>query len=201
MALLSNSSSFVRYSVSGEMPENFWDFAAERIRAFAFRDIDDNFEEKSIGWVSVRNMFDSAFAYASYMAGDYIVLALRIDERKIASAVLKKFCMKEEERVKKEKELPRLSRGHRQEIKESVKLMLLKKALPTPSVYDLCWNLSDSTLYFFSTNKKAQEILENFFKETFNLTLTLQIPFLTAEHLVAEENQGALHELNADILI
>lgn len=201
MALLSNASSFVRYSVSGEMPENFWDFAAERIRSFAFRDIDDSFEEKSIGWVSVRNMFDSAFAYASYMAGDYIVLALRIDERKIASVVLKKFCMKEEERVKKEKELPRLSRGHRQEIKESVKLMLLKKALPTPSVYDLCWNLSDSTLYFFSTNKKAQEILENFFKETFNLTLTLQIPFLTAEHLVAEENQGALQELNADILI
>ena len=201
MALLSNSNSFVRYSVSGEMPDNFWDFAAERIRSFAFRDIDDNFEEKSIGWVSVRNMFDSAFEYASYAVGDYIVLALRIDERRISSAVLKKFSLKEEERVKKEKELPRLSRGHRQEIKEGVRLMLLKKALPTPSVYDLCWNLSDSTLYFFSTNKKAQEILENFFKETFDLTLTLQIPYLTAQHLLDAESQEALPDLNADILI
>ena len=201
MSLLSNASSFVRYSVSGDMPENFWDYAAERIRSFAFRDIDDNFEEKSIGWVSVHNMFDSSFSYSSYAAGDFIVLALRIDERKVSAAVLKKFCMKEEERVKKEKELPRLSRGHRQEIKESVKLMLLKKALPSPSVYDLCWNLSDSTLYFFSTNKKAQEILENFFKETFNLTLTLQIPFLIADHLVDEEGRSALQELNAEILI
>ncbi len=201
MALLSNTSSFVRYSVSGEMPENFWDYAAERIRSFAFRDIDDNFEEKSIGWVSIHNMFDSSFAYASYTAGDYIALTLRIDERKISASVLKKFCMKEEERVKKEKELPRLSRGHRQEIKESVKLMLLKKALPAPSVYDLCWNLSDSTLYFFSTNKKAQEILENFFKETFNLTLTLQIPYLIAEHLVDEEDGSALQDLSADIFI
>ena len=201
MALLSNASSFVRYSVSGEMPENFWEYAAERIRSFAFRDIDDSFEEKSIGWVSVHNMFDSSFTYASYAAGDYIVLALRIDERKVSAAVLKKFCLKEEERIKKEKELPRLSRGHRQEIKESVKLMLLKKALPTPSVYDLFWNLSDSTLYFFSTNKKAQEILETFFKETFNLTLTLQIPYLNAEHLVDEEGRSALKELGADIFI
>lgn len=201
MALLSNSCSFVRYAVSGDMQENFWDYAAERIRSFAFRDIDDNFEEKSIGWVSVNNMFDSAFEYASYAAGDYIVLALRIDERKVSSAVLKKFCMKEEERVKKEKELPRLSRGHRQEIKESVRLTLLKKALPAPAVYDLCWNLADSSLYFFSTNKKAQEILENFFKETFNLSLTLQIPFLTAEHLLDAEGQGVLHDLNADIFI
>ncbi|MEJ2689614.1 MAG: recombination-associated protein RdgC [Deltaproteobacteria bacterium] len=183
------------------MPENFWEYAAERIRSFAFRDIDDSFEEKSIGWVSVHNMFDSSFTYASYAAGDYIVLALRIDERKVSAAVLKKFCLKEEERIKKEKELPRLSRGHRQEIKESVKLMLLKKALPTPSVYDLFWNLSDSTLYFFSTNKKAQEILENFFKETFNLTLTLQIPYLNAEHLVDEEGRSALKELGADIFI
>jgi len=201
MGLLSNSSSFVRYAVTGELPERFLDFVAERIRSFSFRDIDDSFEEKSIGWVSVHNMFDSDFAYASYAAGDYIVLSLRIDERRVSPAVLKKFAMKEEERVKKEKQVPRLNRAHRQEIKENVRLMLLKKAVPVPAVYDLCWNLADSTLLFFSTNKKAQEILENFFKDTFGLTLTLQIPYLTAEHLVSEEEQGALGELHADIFI
>ena len=201
MGLLSNSSSFVRYSVSGEFPDQFWDFAAERIRRFSFRDIDDNFEEKSIGWVSVHNMFDSLFEYASYAAGDYIVLSLRIDERRVSPAVLKKFAMKEEAKIKKEKQLPRLNRAHSQEIRENVKLMLLKKALPVPAVYDLCWNLADSTLLFFSTNKKAQEILENFFKESFGLTLTLQIPYLIAEHLVQESEQRALGSLHADIFI
>ena len=92
MGLLSSSANFVRYSVHGELPANFWDFAAERIAAFSFRDIDDNFEERSIGWVAVNNMFDSEFAYASYAAGDYIVLSLRIDERKVSPAVLKKFA-------------------------------------------------------------------------------------------------------------
>jgi DNA recombination-dependent growth factor C len=201
MGLLSNSSSFVRYAVNGDLPPNFWDVAAERIRQFSFRDIDDNFEEKSIGWVSVHNMFDSTFAYTSYAAGDYLVLSLRIDERRVSPAVLKKFSLKEEEKIKKEKELPRLSRTHRQEIKENMRLMLLKKAVPVPAVYDLCWNLSDATLLFFSTNKKAQEMLENFFKETFGLTLTLQIPYLTAEHLMDEKDRDSLDSLSANIFI
>ena len=137
MGLLSRTASFVRYSVEGELPENFWDFAAERIAKFSFRDIDDTFDEYSIGWVAVDNMFDSGFAHASYAVGDQIVLAMRIDERKVSSSLLKKFSLKEEERVKKEHRAPRLSRGHRQQIREDIRLQLIKKALPVPSVYEL----------------------------------------------------------------
>ena len=84
MGLLSRTSTFVRYSVEGQLPDNFWDFAAERIVQFSFRDIDDTFDEYSIGWVAVDNMFDSTFAHASYAVGDQIVLSLRIDERKVS---------------------------------------------------------------------------------------------------------------------
>ena len=41
MGFLNGSASFVRFSVEGELPENFWDFVAERIMAFSFKDIDD----------------------------------------------------------------------------------------------------------------------------------------------------------------
>ena len=116
MGLLPNSASFVRFTVEGEPPDDFWNFAAEKIRQYSFRDIDDNYEERSIGWVSPLNMFDSEFAYTSYAAGDYVVLSLRIDERKVSPAALKKFTLKEEERIKREKQIPRLSRDHRQEI-------------------------------------------------------------------------------------
>lgn len=201
MGLLSSSASFVRYTVSGQAPENFWDFAADRIRLFSFKDIDDSFEEQSIGWVSVHSIFDSEFAYASYAAGDYIVLSLRIDERKVSAAALKKFAMKEEERIKKEKQVPRLSRGHRQEIKENMRLLLLKKAVPIPSVYDLAWNLADNTVLFFSTNLKAQELLEHFFKETFGLQITLQIPYLTAQHLLPTEKEDELAAIGPEIFI
>lgn len=201
MGLLSNSTSFVRYSVEGEPAPNFREFAAERINAFAFRDIDDSYEERSIGWVSVLNMFDTEFAYASFAAGDHIVLTMRIDERKVAPKVLKKFCLKEEERIKKERQIPKLNKSQKLEIKENIQLMLLKKAVPTPATYDLCWNLSDATLLFFSTSQKAQELLEDFFKKTFDLNLVLQIPYLTAEHLLDDQELHKLSEITPDILV
>jgi len=201
MGLLSGSASFVRYKVVGELPGNFWDFAGEQVALHAFRDIDDNYEERSVGWVSVVNMFDSSFQYASYGVGDYIVLTLRIDERKVAPRVLKKFCLKEEERVKKERQIPKLSRAQKLDIKENVRLMLLKKAVPGPVTYDLCWNLANSTLLFFSTSEKAQTELEDFFKETFGLSLMLQIPYLTAEHLVGEGEHEVLSNITPAIFV
>lgn len=201
MSLMSGAVNFVRYTVEGTLPENFWEFAAERIARHSFRDIDDTFDERSIGWVSVWDMFDSQFAYASYAVSDYIVLAMRIDERKVSPALLKKFCAKEEERIKKERQLPKLNRRQRNEIKENIQLMLLKKSLPTAAVYELCWNLADSTLLFGSTNKKAQEVLEEFFRESFDMHLVLQVPYMTAENLLPPERRKALSDIRPAIFI
>lgn len=201
MGLLSRTATFVRYSVEGELPGNFWDFAAERIAQCSFQDIDDTFDEYSIGWVSVDNMFDSSFSHASYAVGDYIVLSLRIDERKVSKSLLNKYALKEEERIKREKQLPRLSRNQMVQIKEDVRLQLVRRSLPVPAVYDLCWNLADNTVLFFSTNSKAQSVLEDFFKECFGLTITLQVPFLTAAHLLDMADQEKLQDLQPEILV
>ena len=201
MALLSGSASFTRFTVEGEVPENFWDFIAEKVAAHSFQDIDDTMDEYSIGWVSVANMFDSDFAYSSYAAGDYVVLSMRADERKVSSAVLKKYTMKEEERIRREKEIPRLARSVRLEIKERVRSELVRKSAPIPVVYDLCWSLSDNTLLFFSTSRKALALLEDLFRETFDLSLILQIPWNAALHLVDEDGLAGLDDLRPAILI
>ncbi|HHD64052.1 MAG TPA: DNA recombination-dependent growth factor C [Desulfobulbaceae bacterium] len=201
MGLVTGSASFMRFTIEGELPENFWDFVAERVVAHSFVDIDDNMEEYSIGWVSVANMFDSEFAYSSYAAGDYVVLTMRADERKVSPAVLKKFTMKEEERIKQEKQLSKLARSVRLEIKERVRAELVRKSAPVPAVYDLCWNLAEGTLLFFSTSKKAMLQLEELFRETFDLSIILQIPWTTALHLVDEDLVAGLDELRPAILI
>ena len=201
MGLLKGSASFVRFSVEGELPENLLDFVADRVVSFAFRDIDDTYDEYSIGWVSVLNMFDSEFKYASYAAGDYITLTLRIDERKVSSAILKKVVQKEEERVRLEKELKKLPRSMKVEIKDRIRTELMRKAVPIPTIYELCWSLSDSTLIFFSTNKKAQALLEDYFKETFGLLIKQQIPYITAEHLLDEEQVAILDRINPEIFV
>ena len=201
MGMLSRTSTFVRYSVEGQLPDNFWDFAAERIAQFSFKDIDDTFDEYSIGWVAVDNMFDSGFAHASYAVGDQIVLSLRIDERKVSKTLLKKFSLKEEERLKKERQIPRLSRSQCVQIKEDIRLQLAKKALPMPSVYELSWNLANNTILFFSISTKAQSTLEDFFKECFGLTIILQVPYLAAANLLDLSEQEKLKEIHPEILV
>jgi len=201
MGLLSRTSTFVRYSVEGQLPDKFWDFAAERIAQFSFRDIDETFDEYSIGWVSVENMFDSTFAHASYAVGDQIVLAMRIDERRVSPTLLKKFSLKEEDRLKKERQIPRLSRSQRVQIKEDIRLQLVKKALPVPSVYELSWNLANNTVLFFSISTKAQSILEDFFKECFGFTVILQVPYLAAANLLDDSQQERLKEIQPEILV
>ena len=100
------------------------------------------------------------------------------------------YRQKEEERVRLERQLPKLSRAMKVEIKERVRVDLMRKAIPIPSVFELCWSLSDATLLFFSTNKKVHAILEDFFKESFGLLIRQQIPYTTAEHLIDEEQSG-----------
>lgn len=201
MGFLKGSAGFVRFSVEGELPDQFWDWVAERVTAHAFQDIDDTYDEFSVGWVSVLNMFDSSFRFASYASGDYVTLSLRTDERKVSPAILKKFVDKEEERVKQEKQIPRISRTMRAEIKERKRAELMRRAVPVPAVFELCWNVADSTLLFFTTNKKAHALLEDLFKETFGLTLVQQIPYNTAEHLVDEEGAAALARLHPAIFV
>lgn len=201
MPFLNGSASFVRFAVEGTLPENTLDYLADRVHAFAFQDIDDTYDEYSVGWVSVLNMFDSGFAFASYVAGDYITLTLRIDERKVSPAILKKFVQKEEERVRVEKELPKLSRSMKVQIKERVRTELIRKAFPVPTTYDLCWSLSDSMLYFFTTNKKAHVILEDYFKESFGLLIKQQVPYTTAENLIDDEQQRLLERITPDIFV
>ncbi len=201
MGLLNGSAGFVRFSVEGELPENSWDFISERVALFSFKDIDDTYDENSLGWVSLFNMFDSEFAFGSYACGNYVTLSLRYDERKISSSILKKFVLKEEERIKKERQIPKIGRRQKAEIKERIKSELIKKVFPFPCVYDLAWNIADSTLLFFSTNNKAHVLLEEHFKKTFGLTLIQQVPYTIAEHLLGEEESNRLSQIAPVVFI
>ena len=201
MGLLAGSASFTRFRVEGELPQNTWDFIAEQVVKHCFKDIDETLDELSIGWVAVGDMFDSRFSYGSYAAGDYVTLSLRVDERKVSGAVLKKFAAKEEARIKEEKELRRLSRTVRLEIKERIKTELMRKSPPVPAVYDLCWNVAEGTVLFFSNGRKPLSLLEELFKETFGLALVMQVPWNSALQLLDEQERAKLDSLQPAFLL
>lgn len=182
MGLLTGTASFVSFDVLENLPEiNLSDYLYEKIKSCSFNEIDDTFDEYSMGWVSVTNMFDSRFDYGAHMTGDYVTLSLRIDERKVPTAILNKFIDKEQRRVMAEKDLPKISRSLKAEIKARILTELTRKANPAPSVYDLSWNLYKKRVIFYSTDKRGQAVLEDVFRDTFGLTLRKRIPYTIAE--------------------
>lgn len=192
--MLTNTATFVRYNIVGDMPakEDFWQFVTQRVEQFKFKDIDDTYDEASIGWVSILDMLDTEFEYFSFSAGNNVVLSLRFDQRKVAPKVLKKHCAQEERRIMTERQIPRLSKAHKLEIKENIHLKLMKKAVPVPETWDMVWDVEKQEVLFFSTSTRAQEAFEEFFKGSFDLSLELKVPYTVAEPFLSADDREAL---------
>lgn len=192
MSLITGKASFIKFGVIGELPGSPLEFIRSQVAAFSFKDIDEGYDEYSVGWVSILDMLDPAFLTCDMVVGAYVAMSLRVDERKVPAAVLKKFIRKEEERVKKERQLPKLGRSLKVEIKERVRTELIRKAKPAPSVFELFWNLDQGAVLFFTSNKKAQALFEDFFRTSFGVQLVQKVPFTIGLDLLAESDCALL---------
>ena len=126
-------------------------------------------------------------------------MTLRIDERKVAPAILKKCLQKEEERIKREQQIPRLGKAVKAQIKERIKTELMRKAIPIPTTFELCWNLGNSTILFYTTNKKVHSVFEDFFRETFGVLVRQQIPYVIAEYLLDSGEVSKMEAITPEI--
>lgn len=170
MGLLKGKASFTTFKVPTFVQTfDIITFVRDQLRAFAFRDIDDTFDNVSVGWVSIHDMFSVDFSSA--ITSYYVAMALRIDERTVPGAVFRKFVAKEEQRFREERQVRRLSRMTRLQIKERVHAELVRKAKPAPKVVEMVWNTHLSTLTVFTTGSRVLNIVEAFFKETFGLAI------------------------------
>jgi DNA recombination-dependent growth factor C len=182
MGLYSGSASYVRYKVEGEVPGSLKETVLLRLQECAFKELDElSGRDRSIGWVSAENMASISFDDLHFAKDPYIAFSLRIDTRRIAPLTLKAALLREEMIYKKRTNKERLSRKEKDLIKEQVKNSLMKKALPVPVLYDMCWNTATGILLFFSTNKKANAEFMDFFLSTFELALTPLSPYELAQ--------------------
>lgn len=141
------------------------EFTEKKLSQWQFQDIDDTYDNHSAGWVSPLDMFD--VANLALVLGDYVVLSMRIDERKVSSALLKKLVAKEERRVRIENQVPKLSRAQRVVIKERIRTELVRKAKPTSITVEVVWNVTDRRLFFLAVPGASLEVFSDLFKQTF----------------------------------
>jgi recombination associated protein RdgC len=176
MGLLKGNFSFARFQVEGQLPQAFFNFVNNRIKANSFRESAKSTEEKRLGWVSVTDILDADFKEANYVLGDYLIFSLRIDRKTIPPKLMKIRIMEEERQFLAQSGKNRINKQIAGGIKDKVKSEILTRLDPVPSFYDVCWAMSQNTVYFSSLSDKVADDFIELFKKTFSLGLTRFLP-------------------------
>ncbi len=176
MGLLKGQLTFSRYRVIGDLPANPHDFIDTQIKLFSFKDLLSE-NEKIMGWTSLENVLDTDFEYANYLLDDYIIFSLRIDRKTVPAALLRLKILEAERSRMEEKSVERLYKAERNDIRDAVRLNLLKRTPSVPSFYEVCWSLSQKWVIFGSHTEKVADDFEDLFKRTFNVKLIPSVPW------------------------
>ncbi|MDD2219798.1 MAG: recombination-associated protein RdgC [Desulfoplanes sp.] len=204
MAILSASTSLTRYHIVEDVPQELWAEVNDRLRKFAFRDIDDTADERSFGWVCFDNMLDAKWTTAPPEKGVYLTFSLRLDTRRISAAVLKKhvqLAMDHQLRLMQDQGQKFLTRDQKTEIKEQVKLRIRARTLPVPAYFNVIWDTDKNIIYLGSTTDKILELFNELFTKTFGLNLEPQTPFFSALNLLGEDRLQDLETLEPTIFV
>ena len=181
MGLLSSTVSITRYRVQGDLRKPVLETIANGLKKYTIADIDDDAEEKSIGWTSLDKPFAPDFSGSSFVVGAYLMFSLRIDKKSIPPKLVKKQYTVEADRRLTRTGRHFISGSEKKLIKEEVMHTLSLKIPATPNVYDLVWHLENQTLWYYTNLKTANEELENLFNASFGLSLIRMFPYTSAE--------------------
>jgi hypothetical protein len=168
MGIHSASASFVRFYVPEPVTEDFWSYVDERLRAGMFKELEED-QEKSAGFASWSDIFDTTFAHAGYHIGDYLGFSFRTDQRKIAPIVVKQHLRQAVQHYRQEHEGRWPSRQEKQSIREDVSIRLLKRAIPQPAACDVLWNTQQGWLLVGSTGGRLLDGFLEHFEKHFRL--------------------------------
>jgi len=199
MGLLSSSAAITRYRVEGKLQAPILETVAGCLRKNVMPEIDGDVSDKTMGWTSFDTPFAPNFEGSSFVIGTYFVFALRIDKRIIPSKVLKKHYAMEAAKRLAESGRPYLSREEKNMILDHVRNVLTLRIPAIPYLYDLIWSYEEGSLWFFSTQKSANEDLETLFLRSFRLSLIRLFPYTSADLMMglSDQQRDLLPKLSA----
>jgi hypothetical protein len=184
MSFLNGSTSFTRFRITDEIPEGLLREIPDRLRRFAFQDIDELPEDRAFGWASFEDMLDVAWSENTPMkGGDYAAFSLRLETRRVPPGVLKKhlgLALKKEEAELRSVGKTYVSRERRKEIRELVLLKLKKRFLPVPAEFQVIWNIAKNELWVASTRRQILDLFQDFFARSFELDVEQLTPYSLA---------------------
>ena len=200
MGFANSTCSFTRFRILDPMPDALWPQIPDKLKQFAFRDIDDIPEMQAQGWVCFEDMLDSEWAVAPPQKGAYIVFSLRLDMRRIPAGVVKKhlaLALRQKKERMREQNKTFISRERKKELKEQVMLRLRQRFLPVPGEFNVLWATDKNEVWFASTQNKMIDLFMEEFLKTFELHLEQLTPYTLAASMLDEESLIRLDQLEA----
>ncbi|MDR3357879.1 MAG: recombination-associated protein RdgC [Desulfovibrio sp.] len=200
MGFAGSTSSFTRFRILDPVPQPLWQQLPDRLRKYAFRDIDDSQEMSSCGWVSFDNMLDTAWSEIPPQKADYVVFSLRLDRRRIPAGVVKKYMslafIEENERLRRQ-DKSFISRERKKEIREQVLARLRGRFLPVPGEFNVLWLTKRNEVWFASTRESMIDLFLEEFLKTFELHLEQLTPYNMASGVLGGDSPACLDHLEA----
>ena len=198
--IVSSSISFTRFRIFEPIPSELLTQIPDKLRQFAFRDIDDLPEMQAYGWVCFEDMLDSEWRTAPPHKGAYLLFSLRLDTRRIPAAVIKKhltLALKAEKEKMQEQGKKFISRERKKELKEQVLLRLRQRFLPIPAEFNVIWATDRNEVWFASTQGKMIDLFMEAFLNSFELHLEQITPYSLAETMLDEAAMSRLDRIEA----
>jgi DNA recombination-dependent growth factor C len=184
MSLYQGGLGLRRFLVLGPVPED--DALAEGLAENRFRPFQDGLEEERAGWCDWRNPLIIPPDAAWVRQDRFAVFGLRIDTRRVPSALLKAHVDLRIRQLMAEKDLAFIGKEARISIQDEVKAELLHKVVPAMRVSDLAWDLKGGVLWTTATSGRAVSAVIDLFMKSFGAELQPLHPLLLAGRVAPE---------------
>lgn len=181
MGLISSTHTVSRYHVDGQLEGSVIQEITDGLIKYSMPTIENEYDEISAGWTPVESPYNPDFQKFTFQFGTFFLFSLRIDKKSIPAKLIQKYMAIEIEKKKEKTGRDFIAKNEKAEIKEHVTDILMHKIPAVPSIYDVLWNYDDNIIYFYSTQKAANELFETLFLKSFGLKAIRLFPYTIIE--------------------
>lgn len=191
MGILSGAMSVKRYSIDGDIADNFRESWREALNEYAFLESDlEQGKEEREGWVQVHNLLDASFEDLNvWLYNDLAVFALRVDKKTLPANLFRATVQKEADLWCQERGVERCPKTQKDEIKDRIEQAWLKRCLPRVQITEVCINITEKWVLVHSQSSNTLDRIQKRFLQTFGLKLQ---PWSPMEWLVSAETIDGL---------
>ena len=191
MGIVSGAMSVARFRVVGEPPESWRVAYRDRLDEHAFRDPPQGAGKEEVeGWVQVHNLLDTSFDdFNRWLYNDVVVLALRVDKKRLPAKLFKATLDKRCAAWAAEREVERCPAAIRTELKDALEDEWLKRTLPSVSITEIAWNISRGEVLLHS---HSEAVADRFRKRFFRTFGHKTLPVSPLDWLSAKEHVDSL---------